>query len=61
LYYDGNELYQALVLNNQLRASGPLTNGHLPLNEDKDLRYYSAPSNSPCESVHNEIKNILRK
>lgn len=61
VYYRDKPIYRALVLNNKLRASGPLTNGHLPLSEDEDTRYYTAPSSFSNETVHNEIKKILRK
>jgi len=61
VYYGDKPLYRALVFNNQLRASGPLTNGHLPLSEDEDMRYYTAPSSFLNETVHNEIKKFLRK
>lgn len=60
-YYDGKPVYRALVVDNKLRASGPLTNGDLPINrDDHDIKFFISDSQS-CDDVHAEIKKIISK
>lgn len=62
VYYQDKPVYRTLVIDGKLRASGPLTNVHLPFYyQDDTIKFFAAPSSLSSETVHNEIKNILRK
>lgn len=61
MYYEGQLVYRALVVNKKLHSSGPLTNGHLPISHnDEDIKFFTCDFQLSCENVHNLISKIYK-